>query len=364
MFSFLLSSVCSKVVTLPLKEEPMTPEYRDFLKARYQEMAGIKKDAPVWDYMNSQYYTEIEIGTPAKTFKVCPDTGSSNLWVPSVKCKSIACWLHANYNSAESSTYTPDGRNVSIEYGSGSCEGFGSNDVVTLDGISAEMTFAEMTTEGSVSFVAAKFDGILGLAFQEISVGDIPPVLKVFKDKGLIDKYTVSFRLGREPDQTGEMTIGGWNTEAFEGELKWIPISRQLWWYFDFEDVLVNGVSTNICQAKEGALCHGILDTGTSMLVAPTADMDIVMKDISVDARCQNLDKNPTVSFVINGNTFDLAPEEYVLNLSGECLPGMMGMDLGLDLFIFGDTFLRKYYSVYDMNDGQPRLGIAVAKPL
>ena len=45
-------------------------------------------------------------------------------------------------------------------------------------------------------------------------------------------------------------------------------------------------------------------------------------------------------------------------------MPAMMGVDLGLDLFIFGDTFLRKYYSVYDMNDGQPRLGLAVAKPL
>jgi Eukaryotic aspartyl protease. len=327
-------------------------------------MAGLRADAPVYDYMNAQYYTEVDIGTPAKTFKVVPDTGSSNLWVPSKKCRSIACWLHKTYDSSKSSTYTPDGRNVSIQYGSGSCDGFGSNDVVGFGGISAPMTFAEMTHEGSISFVEAKFDGILGLAFQDIAVGDIPPVLKVFYEKGLIDKYTVSFRLGKYTDQTGEITIGDWDTSAFEGDLHWIPVTKTLWWYFDFEDILVNGESTGICQGKEGGKCHGILDTGTSLLLGEPADMDIIMKDVNIDARCKNLDQNPTVQFVMNGKTFELTPEEYVLNVSGECMPGMMSTDIGVPLFIFGDTFLRKYYSVYDMNNGNPRLGLAVAKPI
>ena len=82
---------------------------------------------------------------------------SSNLWVPSVKCTSIACFLHAKYDSSQSSTYKANGSEFSIQYGSGSMEGFVSQDTLTIGDLVVEhVDFAEATKEPGLAFAFGK----------------------------------------------------------------------------------------------------------------------------------------------------------------------------------------------------------------
>merc|ERR1712110_921115 len=114
--------------------------------------------------MNTQYFAEISVGTPAQSFKVVPDTGSSNLWLYSKSCHSIACLRHSRYSSKNSSTYVADGADFKIEYGSGGVEGFQSKDVVHMGDASATMSFGEIKKTSGAMFLVSQLDGILGLA--------------------------------------------------------------------------------------------------------------------------------------------------------------------------------------------------------
>lgn len=132
---------------------------------------------PITNFMDAQYFGEVRIGTPGETFKVIFDTGSSNLWVPSSSCWSPACWTHHTFHSSKSSSYSQNGTTFSIQYGSGGVKGKMSQDNVNLGGLVAQgVTFGEATTLSGVSFIAGQMDGILGLAFDTISVNHVEPV--------------------------------------------------------------------------------------------------------------------------------------------------------------------------------------------
>jgi hypothetical protein len=110
------------------------------------------------------------LGTPSQKFTVIFDTGSSNLWVPSSKCFAIPCLLHHRYNARKSSTYKKNGTEFGIRYGTGEVAGFISSDVLTWGGLSVPIQFGETTKMPGITFIAAKFDGILGLGYPGIAV--------------------------------------------------------------------------------------------------------------------------------------------------------------------------------------------------
>nr|CAM12780.1 aspartic proteinase [Fagopyrum esculentum] len=222
------------------------------------------------NYMDAQYFGEIAIGTPSQTFTVIFDTGSSNLWVPSGKCYlSIACFFHSKYKSSKSSTYVKNGKSAEIHYGTGAISGYFSQDNVKVGDLVVEnQEFIEATREPSLTFVAAKFDGILGLGFQEISVGKAVPVWYNMVNQGLVNEPVFSFWLNRNADEEvgGEIVFGGIDPAHHKGEHTYLPVTQKGYWQFDLDDVLVGGESTGFCSGG----CSAIADSGTSLLAGPT----------------------------------------------------------------------------------------------
>ncbi|KAL7271545.1 aspartic proteinase precursor [Rhizina undulata] len=319
---------------------------------------------PVNNFLNAQYFSEISIGTPPQTFKVVLDTGSSNLWVPSSQCGSIACYLHQKYDSSASKTFKSNGTSFEIRYGSGSLSGFVSSDDVTIGDMTIKsQNFAEATSEPGLAFAFGRFDGILGLAYDTISVNKIVPPFYSMVQQGLLDKNVFGFYLG-STEKESEAIFGGINEDHCKDKLIKLPVRRKAYWEVNLDGIKF-GENSAVFD-NTGA----ILDTGTSLIALPSTLAELLNKEIGAKkgwngqytVDCSKRDSLPELTFTLTGHDFTITAYDYILEVQGSCISAIMGMDFPEPvgpLAILGDAFLRKYYSVYDLDDNT--IGLAQA---
>ncbi|XP_023866901.1 cathepsin D [Salvelinus sp. IW2-2015] len=327
------------------------------------------------NFMDAQYYGVISIGTPPQDFTVLFDTGSSNLWVPSIHCSflDVACWLHHRYNSKKSSTYVQNGTKFSIQYGRGSLSGFISGDTVSLAGMQVTgQQFGEAVKQPGITFAVARFDGVLGMGYPTISVNKITPVFDTAMAAKLLPQNIFSFYISRDPLAAvgGELMLGGTDPLYYTGDLHYVNVTRKAYWQIEMSNVEV-GNQLTLCKAG----CQAIVDTGTSLIIGPVEEvralhkaigaLPLLMGEYWID--CKKVPSLPVIAFNLGGKMFNLTGDDYILKESQMglkiCLSGFMAMDIpppAGPLWILGDVFIGRYYSVFDRD--ADRMGFAPVK--
>jgi len=343
-------------ITLTRDEFPTKSNY---LHAKYNRMLGGTADVELEDFKNTQYWGTVQIGTPAVTYQVLFDTGSSNLWVPASNCTNCAS-TKTKYDPSASSTYKPNGTTFEIQYGTGSMKGFVAHDVLTIGDLKCEVDFAAATNEPGATFKVAKFDGILGLGWPSIAVDGITPVMQRFAAERVIDSYVFAFYLQSSDSQKGKLTIGGYDKSKVS-TISWVPVTMENYWSVNMAKMAFNGVvATNVTWA--------IVDSGTSLIVGPKADVAAIASQmgaqlvtngeymVDCDATLPDMQLtlgsgSHTVELTVKGNDLRIKVCRFIIIC--ECILGIAGMDLPQPLWILGDVIMRDFYTIFDIGNAQ-----------
>ncbi|CAA7264889.1 unnamed protein product [Cyclocybe aegerita] len=318
------------------------------------------------------YVASVGVGSPATTYSLLIDTGSSNTWVGAGKAY------------VRTSTSTQTRNRVSVTYGSGSFSGTEFTDRVTL---AAGLVIPQQSIGvASRSSGFDSVDGILGIGPVDLTEGTLSPatnsIVPTVTDN-LFSQGTITnneIGISFEPTTTlealnGELTWGGTDSSKFTGSITFIPVTNTepASFFWGINQSIRYGTSTNILSTTAG-----IVDTGTTLILLATdafnkyrtatgavVDNTVGLLRITT-AQFANLQ---SLFFTTGGRSFELTANAQIWPRSLNTAIGgtansvyIIVADLGsisgegLD-FINGYTFLERFYSVFDTANN--RVGFA-----
>ncbi|XP_078500783.1 renin [Lissotriton helveticus] len=325
------------------------------------------------NYLDTQYFGEITIGSPPQTFKVVFDTGSANLWVPSHSCSPLysACVSHSRYDSSKSDTYVENGTGFAIHYGSGTVKGFLSQDVVMVAGIPVIQVFAEATALPAFPFIFARFDGVLGMGYPGQAIDGITPVFDRILSEHVLKEEVFSVYYSRDTHLStgGEIVLGGSDPNYYTGSFQYMDLIRSDNWQIGMKGI---SIGAELLFCSEG--CSVAIDTGASYITGPAGSVSVLMKAVGATelaegeyiVDCDKIHQLPDISFHMGGNAYTLKGPAYILRQSqfGEevCAVAFSGLDIPPPtgpLWVLGASFIGQYYTEFDRQNN--RIGFATS---
>lgn len=376
--------VRDNLVRLPFAKQVNVTNFGDILKQDQARASALRelgksrasgkvlqKDAVINEPVTNQavtYVASVGVGSPATTYSLLIDTGSSNTWVGASK----------SYVKTSTSAQTKD--RVSVTYGSGSFSGTEFTDTVSLgSGLTAtKQSIGVASTAQGFDGV----DGILGIGPTDLTVGTLSPdtgsTVPTITDTLFSQKVITSNLIGisfnpttSEESTNGEITWGGTDSSKFTGQISFTPITTtspasEFW---GINQSVRYGASTSILSTTAG-----IVDTGTTLVLLATDGFNKYVRATgAVEDNTTGLLRLTTAQFAnlqslfftTNGVTYELTANAQAWPRSLNSIIGgnsnsvyLIVNDLGsnsgqgLD-FINGFAFLERFYSVFDTTNKQ-----------
>jgi len=240
--------------------------------------------------------------------------------------------------------------------------GYLSNDTVGVGSINVvRQEFGEAIWMAEF-FEEFPIDGILGLGFQDIAMDGVTPVFDNMIAQKLLQKNQFSVYLSNiQGDSSSVILFGGTDPKYYTGNFYYSKVLLPSYWLIGMAGIYTSGNQVYECPLD---YCPTVIDTGTSIIIAPPYAIDSLISSIgTVNEDCSNLNQLPTIAFDL-GVKLSLGPEYYVIRSQNQ--DGTYSCFLGIEssweitpFFILGDPFLRAYYSVYDSDNF--RVGFAKA---
>ncbi|MEM8960345.1 MAG: pepsin-like aspartic protease [Acidobacteriota bacterium] len=304
-----------------------------------------------------QYTMKLEVGTPAKSFDVIMDSGSSNLILlgDASRCETCQDIPGQTYDPDESSTSSLNGKSFSIRYGSGELKADEVEDVVAVPGVEGfSYTFGVMTQEAGIS-------NILGLAYQPLAQpnGLLPTFFATLVDQAGIDNVFAMTLCGA--NKGGKIELGHTTTEP----TTYLPLAGETYYVVKPDHLALASTGETIGSF---ASVLTVVDSGTTELIVPQAMFDGIVSAIEtsgteLDKRSDSeivikgrpdYDSLPTFQVVAGDVSLDIAPETYVKKLGlTEHFLAIAAQERG----ILGQVFIENHYTVFDR--ANKRMGFA-----
>ncbi|KAJ7702327.1 aspartic peptidase domain-containing protein [Mycena rosella] len=328
---------------------------------------------------NSQQYTYIvQAAIGQQIFQFVLDTGSSDLWVVSSQCSNQDCRTVPRFSPSLSTTLSQTGLLFELDYLVGKVHGEIAFDTVALGPYQVQsQIFATVDETANLGLASTATSGILGFCFPDTAA--IPATTGATLLQNLMSFFDdparrfFAFHLSRNSgsgsnDPNASFSLGSLDP-AFAPDPNFIAMSPVLrtgtaydYWKLPLLRFTFNGQPFTLSASRvPGALTAiVVLDSGTTLILGPTADVDALYALFGPAAR-----NDPSAGYQIRctyaallGVVLGDPPREYLLHpadvswaegaAGGWCTGGIQPNDnVNAADWLFGDVFLRNVYAVH-----------------
>jgi hypothetical protein len=262
---------------------------------------------------------------------------------------------HTFLGNHSSTSFVDTNQPFSVTYGKGQVSGSIIQDDVTIAGLGLPAHTFGTALQESDDFTGLKIDGLMGLAKSTLSDQGTPTPVESLAKAGLINEAITSYKISRVSDEANdsEVTFGSLdNTKFDQNTLVTIPnLNPDGFWEGALDSATVNGQDLGFRNRS------AILDTGTSLMVAPAEDAEAIHKAIP-GAKSDNqggftipCTTNASLALILGGQPFTIKSEDLLFqpvntnDPTGECVSGISSGDIdGPNVWLTGDLFLKNVY--------------------